>query len=262
MHGRLELGKHCRAFDVNLGCSGYVYGLWLSSSLIASGGAKRVLLLVGDTISKTVNPADRSSAFLFGDAGTATILEYDEEVEPISFVLGTDGKGFNNLIIPAGGARLPHSEKTSVPTEREEGNIRSDENLYMNGAEVFLFTLREIPKMVRCVVHDFNEIDAVIMHQANKFILNYIAKKLKIPAEKIMLSLDKYGNTSSASIPLTISKTLSNELNKETKRLLLTGFGVGFSWGSAVVSCGPMIIPEIVYATEKDLISKVVPNHA
>ena len=251
LHGRLGLEKHCASFDVNLGCSGYIYGLWLASNLISCGSAKRVLLLAGDTISRISSPRDRSVALLFGDAGTATILERDDDDGlPMSFVLGTDGSGQQNLIVPAGGFRTPHSEKTCLPTEREGGNIRSDEDLYMNGPEIFTFTLKEVPPMIKSLVTDYDAIDAVVMHQANKFMLDYLAKRLKLPKEKLILTLENFGNTSSASIPLALSVALSANLKDTPLKLLLAGFGVGYSWGAVTLTCGPMVMPDLVKVSE------------
>jgi 3-oxoacyl-[acyl-carrier-protein] synthase-3 len=246
LHGRLRLEKRCASFDVNLGCSGYIYGLWLASSLIACGSAKRVLLLVGDTITRIASPKDRSVALLFGDAGTATLLEKDDSAAPMSFVLGTDGSGQENLIVPAGGFRSPRTEKTGLSTEREGGNIRSDEDLYMNGPEIFTFTLKEVPGMIKSLVTDYDEVDAVVMHQANKFMLDFIAKNLKIPKDKLILTLENYGNTSSASIPLAMTVALAEKLKSTSLNLLLAGFGVGYSWGAVTLTCGPMIMPELV----------------
>lgn len=253
LHGRLKLEKKCASFDVNLGCSGYIYGLWLASNLIAGGGAKRVLLLAGDTITRIAAPKDRAVALLFGDAGTATLLESDPEAPPMSFVLGTDGQGIENLIVPAGGFRYPRSEESGVHTEREGGNIRSDENLYMNGPEIFTFTLKEVPSMVKSLVTDYDAIDAVVMHQANKFMLDYIAKRLKIPKEKHILALENFGNTSSASIPLAMTVALHNQLRTSPLNLLLAGFGVGYSWGAVTLTCGPMIMPELVKVSKYGL---------
>jgi len=246
LHGRLALDKHCASFDVNLGCSGYIYGLWIASNLIACGSAKRILLLAGDTISRIAAPMDRSVALLFGDAGTATILERDDDALTMSFVLGTDGSGQKNLIVPAGGFRMSRSEETAILSEREGGNIRSDEHLYMNGPEVFTFTLKEVPGMINSLVTDYSEIDAVVMHQANKFMLDYLAKRLKIPKEKNIVTLENYGNTSSASIPLALTYALSQQLKNTSMNLLLAGFGVGYSWGAVTVTCGPMVMPELV----------------
>lgn len=250
LHGRLALDKHCASFDVNLGCSGYIYGLWLASNLIACGSAKRVLLLAGDTITRIAAPKDRSVALLFGDAGTATILERDDNALPMSFALGTDGSGQQNLIVPAGGFRSPCTEKTGLPSEREGGNIRSDEDLYMNGPEIFTFTLKEVPAMVKSLVTDYDALDAVVMHQANKFMLDYIAKRLKVPKDKHILTLENYGNTSSASIPLSLTDALSEKLKDRSLNLLLAGFGVGYSWGAVTLTCGPMVMPELVIVPE------------
>ena len=250
LHGRLALDKHCASFDVNLGCSGYIYGLWLAANLIACGSAKRILLLAGDTITRIAAPRDRSVALLFGDAGTATILERDDSALPMSFALGTDGNGQANLIVPAGGFRSPHSDTTGLVTEREGGNIRSDEHLYMNGPEIFTFTLREVPAMVKSLVADYDAVDAVVMHQANKFMLDYIAKRLKIPKEKVVLTLENFGNTSSASIPLALTAALSEKLKTGPLNLLLAGFGVGYSWGGVTLTGGHMVMPELVLVPE------------
>jgi 3-oxoacyl-[acyl-carrier-protein] synthase-3 len=250
LHGRLGLRKDCASLDVNLGCSGYVYGLWLASTLIMSGGADRVLLLAGDTISRILSPKDRSVALLFGDAGTATILGRDDAADPMAFALGTDGKGQNNLIVPAGGFRMPRSAETCILKVCEGENLRSDENLYMNGAEIFSFTLKEVPSMITSLVDNFVEIDAVVMHQANKFMLEHIARRLKIPKEKNILALEDFGNTSSASIPLALTNTLASKLTEIPQRLLLAGFGVGYSWGAVTLSCGPICIPRIVLVPE------------
>lgn len=234
LHSRLGLSKHCVAFDVNLGCSGYVYGLWQAACFLVSHAAKRVLLLVGDTISRISAPDDRSVALLFGDAGTATALEYSDTASLMHFDLGTDGSGYDKLIVPAGGFRTPHSTTTDTRSLREQNNSRSDADLYMNGAEIFAFTLREIPQLIQSVMlkasWEMEQVDAFVLHQANLFMLNHIAKRLKIPEQKLLLSLKKYGNTSSASIPLTLTDQYSKQKLSEPQRLILAGFGVGFSW--------------------------------
>ncbi len=152
LHGRLGLSKNCAAFDVNLGCSGYVYGLWLASMMISSGNCKKVLMLAGDTISRCVSPLDRAVAPMFGDAGSATIIENGPKDETITFSLHSDGKGYKHLIIPAGAFRNRPSSTTAQMIEREQGNIRSEENLYMNGAEVFNFSIREVPPLIEEVL--------------------------------------------------------------------------------------------------------------
>ena len=183
VHGRLGLPKSCSAFDINLGCSGYVYGLWTISQLMGSGLFNRALLLVGDTSSHLVSTKDRSAAPIFGDAGSATALEKNHNAQPMYFDLGTDGTGTEHLIVPAGGCRIPHSNQTSEMIEDKNGNIRSDNNLYMNGTEIFTFTLREVPPMLRRVMDatqwTFDEVDAFVFHQANLFILNHLVKRMK-----------------------------------------------------------------------------------
>lgn len=246
---RLGLGTACAAFDMNLGCSGYVYGLWVASHLIA-GGQGRVLLLVGDTISRVVSPLDRSTALLFGDAGTATAVERADDKATISFELGTDGRGRDHLIIPAGAFRQQGNADTARRTERESGNSRSDEDLFMNGAEIFGFTIRAVPKLVANLFartgSSIEDIDAVVMHQANQFIIDHLAKRLKVPSDKVPTTLGSYGNTSSASIPLTMIVSLGDRLKAGAMRLLLLGFGVGWSWGGAELTCGPAVISELV----------------
>jgi 3-oxoacyl-[acyl-carrier-protein] synthase III len=250
IQSRLCLSTGCAAFDVNLGCSGYVYGLWLAGSLINGGGMQRVLLLMGDTSTKA-SEEDRSVALLFGDAGTATIVERTDEGGEFTFVLGTDGKGAKNLIIPANGCRKPSTEATRVRTEAENGNRRSEEELYMNGAEIFAFTLAEVPKMVRQVLaasgHTLESIDSVVMHQANKFIIEYLTKRMKVPDSKVPLSLGEYGNTSSASIPVTLTHCLREQLSQGRMNLLLGGFGVGYSWGAVTCTVGNIVMPEMIF---------------
>lgn len=239
LHGRLGLPKHCAAFDVNLGCSGYVYGLSLAGTHLQAGAAKRALLLVGDTISKVVSQQDRSVAYLFGDAGTVTALERSEGVAPMHFVTGSDGSGAANLQIPAGMFRAPSTEQTRTSVAREGGNIRSDEHLYMNGAEIFNFTIREVPAMINAVLAQaawrMEDADGFVLHQANRFMLDYLAKRMKLPPDRVVMALENFGNTSSASIPLAICDRLPQRLAQGPARLVLAGFGVGFSWAAAAV---------------------------
>ncbi|MBP1778948.1 MAG: fabH 2 [candidate division NC10 bacterium] len=237
---RLGLPTGCAAFDVQLGCSGYVYGLWLSGSLLRSGAARRVLLLVGDTMSQLLGPSDRATVPLFGDAGTATALEAaPDDGHAWTINLGTDGAGFAHLNVPGGRFRHPTSEASRARTEREAGNIRSDEDLFMNGAEVFAFTLREVPRLVKGILSASGrtaaEVDHFVFHQANGFMLRTLAKKIGLPADKLVLGLKRYGNTSSGSIPLAMVTELEARLRSGPATLLLAGFGVGWSWGAAVI---------------------------
>jgi 3-oxoacyl-[acyl-carrier-protein] synthase III len=251
---RLGLSKRCAAFDVNLGCSGYVYGLWLAGRIVSGGGFRRVLLLVGDTISRIVSPSDRASALLFGDAGTATALERCQDSEEMRFDLGTDGTGQDSLIVPAGSFRHPSTYETAQRKEREGGNVRSDEDLFMDGIDVFNFTIREVIPLILNLLKETGwskeELDALVLHQANQFILQHLAKRLGLPAEKVPSALQFYGNTSSASIPLTLVSALGDRIATGAMRLLLAGFGVGWSWGAVTLSCGParlvgpVLVPE------------------
>jgi 3-oxoacyl-[acyl-carrier-protein] synthase-3 len=250
LHSRLGLSKSCAAFDINLGCSGYVYGLWVASRLLGSAGGSRALLLVGDTITPLVSPQDQSVATLFGDAGSATALEGCSNGSEMHFRLGTDGAGQGHLMVPAGGFRHPRSENTAVRKARKDGNVRSDEDLFMNGAEVFAFTLRTVPPLFSEVLEQaawtVAEVDAFVMHQANRFMIQHLAKRMRLPSEKVVIALEDFGNTSSASIPLALTVSLAERLRSSEMKLVLAGFGVGFSWAAAALRCGNLCVPDLV----------------
>jgi 3-oxoacyl-[acyl-carrier-protein] synthase-3 len=206
---------------------------------------------VGDTISRIASPQDHSVATLFGDAGTATALEADSHTSTqMHFLLGTDGSGYANLIVPAGGLRNPHSAQTSNRTVREGGNVRSDEDLFMNGAEVFGFSLNTVPSLISSVLDQakwpLETVDAFVLHQANRFMLEHLAKRLKLPRSRLVLAMQDFGNTSSASIPLAMTTSLADRLATSELRLLLAGFGVGFSWGAVALNCGPLVMPSLI----------------
>lgn len=255
LQSRLGLPTSCAAMDISLGCSGYVYGLATAAQFVQgmAGGKEnggRVLLLVGDTITHFVSPDDRATAPLFGDAGSATALEFSSSADPIVFSLGTDGRGLNHLIVPAGGARQRRTEETGIRTTRESGNIRSDEDMYMNGAEVFSFALQEVPKMVRSTLAEagwtIDEVDGVVMHQSNGIMLKHLRKRLKVDEEKFVIALEGYGNASCASIPLAMTHQWALSNPGEKRRLVLAGFGLGWSWGGAAVTCDGVVMPELV----------------
>lgn len=252
LHGQLGLKKNCAALDVNLGCSGYVYGLWLAHMMIAAGGCERVLLLAGDTISRLVHPQDGSVAPLFGDGGSATLLERDSAQGSAWFSLATDGQGYDKLIVPAGGQRCPASAATAQVFEDAEGNSRSAENLYMDGVEVFNFTIQVEPQAVRELLDyariELDAVDYFVFHQANRYILGNIAKRLKVDVAKVpMRAVERYGNQSSASIPSALCDELSGVLTaKAPQRLLLSGFGVGLSWASAVVELSRLKVCDMI----------------
>ena len=255
---RLGLSRSCAAFDVTLGCSGHVYGLWLAMSLIAGSGLSRVLVLAGDVASVLSSPLDRAVSLLFGDAGSATAIEKDVTASPCVFSMGTDGSGYKNLIIPSGMhyARHPRDSATCIRRKAEDNNQRSAEDLFMDGTEVFAFTIREVPPLVNQVLNaagwELEEVDAFVFHQANKFMITHLAKTMKVPLNKVPLSLKEYGNTSSASIPLTITTQLREEISSQSLRLLLVGFGVGYSWGACAVHCGPLVAPPVVLVDKSE----------
>jgi 3-oxoacyl-[acyl-carrier-protein] synthase III len=242
IQSRLGLGTACGALDFNLGCSGYVYGLALSKSLVEDGLANNVLLIVGDTPSKTINPKDRGPLALFSDGASATFISsITDEKEFIGpFVFGTDGTGFKNLIIPAGGFRLPPNPDTAIAKNDGSGNFRSAEELFMDGAEIFNFSLQTVPKMIHQLLTKANltmeELDLVIFHQANKFMLESLRRKIKIPKEKFLINLEFVGNTSSATIPMALEEWIENGKIHKGGKVLVAGFGVGYSWAASIVT--------------------------
>jgi 3-oxoacyl-[acyl-carrier-protein] synthase-3 len=236
LHGALGLSPNCQAFDVGLGCSGYVYGLWMASALI-NAGCRRVLLLAGDSSSRMIDPKDRGTALLFGDAGTASALEASPGAAPIHFVLGTDGAGARNLLVQGGGFR-----DIAADERRAEGY--NPDTLFMDGGAVFTFTLKAVPALIRQTLGragaSVDEVDALVLHQANRFMLNHIAKKVGVPPERTPINIDRYGNTSSSSLPLVLCSDLGERLTREPMRLMLAGFGVGYSWGGVQMDTTPL----------------------
>lgn len=248
---RLGLSRNCLALDINLGCSSFVYGLWLAGQLIAGGTCRKVLLLIGDTLSKVLSREDRSVSLVFGDGASATALEYDEKASPGTAVLYSDGALARDIIIPAGGGRYPADEQSKTMYTDEQGNARSAENLYMNGMSVFLFSIREVPLLLERVLalHGWekNEVDYFLLHQANQYILQYIMQKSGIPPEKVPLNIGNYGNTSGATLPLLICDSLRHVLAHGSARVILAGFGAGFSWGGMAVELSRVHCAEIIY---------------
>jgi 3-oxoacyl-[acyl-carrier-protein] synthase III len=250
LHGKLQLNENCAVFDINLGCSGYVYGLWMAHMMVETGCCKQVMLLAGDTISRCVNPKDRSLASLFGDAGTATLISQSEEDTPSFFSLKTDGKGYNYLIIPAGGFRKPKNDTTSIVQMDENNNYRSQQDLYMNGPQIFNFSIKTEPKAISEILLyaqlELEKIDYVIFHQANKYIINNIIRRIGVSKDKVpMETISKYGNQSSASIPTTICDAIRNEVRIKSKNLILSGFGVGLSWATCIVKLDQIYCPKV-----------------
>ena len=246
MHGRLGLSEDCAAMDINLGCSGYVYGLWIAHQMIEAGGCSHVLLLAGDTMSHCVNPRDRAVAPLFGDAGSATMVEKHVD-SPAYFSLKTDGRGARTIMIPAGAFRERPSADAVIAKPDNQGNVRSRADLHMDGGEVFNFSIRVEPPAVQQIC-DFAEVaiddvDAFVFHQANRYIISNIARRLKVPPHKVPSdTVSKFGNQSSASIPCTICDALGATLTSESRRVVMSGFGVGLSWATCLLALGPLCV--------------------
>lgn len=232
---KLKLNTNIGAIDFNLGCSGYVYGLALAKGLIAGNIAKNVLLLTGETYSKHIHFKDKSNRTIFGDGATATVVSTNGFAEIGEFSLGTDGKGAENLIVKSGGAR--HSEKLNDLSFDEKGNPHSSDFLFMNGGEIFSFTQKNVPKVVKnCLEKNSLTIEAIsafVFHQANSYMLEFLRKKIKIDSQKFVIDMSETGNTVSNSIPLLLEKMMNNCFTGE---VLICGFGVGYSWGATILS--------------------------
>lgn len=237
LQSRLGLRKTIGAFDFNLGCSGFVYGLQLASALISSGNASNVLLLTSDTYSKHTNSKDRTTRPLFGDGAAATLIGLSDGERKIgNFDVGTDGRGSANLVVPAGGFRKPRSALTSIEETDEHGCTRSAEDLYMDGSAVFAFAITTVPRLVRKALNaaslTIDDIDHFVFHQANRYMLEELGKRLRIPTEKMVIDVETVGNTVSATIPIAIKRGLESGLIRDGQRLMLVGFGVGLSWAA------------------------------
>ncbi len=234
LQNKLGVSKDSGALDFNLGCSGYIYGLSLAKGLIASGTAKNILLITAETYSKFIHPKDKINRTIFGDAASATLISTEGFAEILNFKLGTDGSGAEQLIVKSGGMRNPN--RTNNIVYDEANNPFSDDYLFMNGSEIFNFTLDVVPEMISKVLVSNNlkstDIDHYVFHQANMYMLNLLRKKLEIDAEKFIIYMDKVGNTVSSTIPIALAESIEN-LNGN---VLLAGFGVGLSWGSVVIS--------------------------
>jgi len=239
LQDKLGLKTNIGAFDFNLGCSGFVYGLAMAKSFINSNIAANILLIVSETYTKHIHPKDKSNRTIFGDAAAAVIIEKSEKEQIGEFVLGTDGSGYKNLIVPNGGLRNRYNP-SAQEIDDDSGSIRTNNNLYMNGPEIFNFTIKAVPKVVFETLEKSNttleDLDYVIFHQANKYMNEYLRKKINIPKDKFYLNLLHTGNTVSATIPIAIKDCLDNNIVKKGDKVLLVGFGVGYSWGGIIVT--------------------------
>lgn len=251
IQSRLGLLESCLAFDISLGCSGWVYGMSVLAALMQNGTIKKGLLLAGDTATRHNSTNDGSATPLFGDAGTVTALEFVPNMgTTMRFSLNTDGSGWDAIVIRDGGYRSPFSEDSLIVKDCGEGHYRRAIDVEMDGMSVFSFAISKVPKTLKKLMEHNNvtddSIDLLTLHQANRMINSKIVKKIKIDPDKMPESLPKFGNTSSASIPLTLV-TESAELLRNSKiRHLASGFGVGLSWGGIIFETENLIIPEIV----------------
>lgn len=250
LQDRLELPNSTLAFDINLGCSGFVYGLSVAYSYMQQPSFRKILLLDGETRTKAYSFKDRTTGFIFGDAGIAALIEKNDSLGKSFFSLHSDGGRHELIKIDAGGYRNPSTCETVAEKVIDEyGNIRSEEQGYMQGADVFNFVLREVPKDIKKTLQLAEtvqeEIDYFVFHQANSFMNQYLAKKLKLDSSKVPTTIEKFGNTSSVSIPLTIISELKEKLY-EHKTLVLCGFGVGLSWATAIINTSNCKISKLV----------------
>jgi 3-oxoacyl-[acyl-carrier-protein] synthase-3 len=239
LQDKLGLSTSTIAFDVTLGCSGFPYGLQIISSLMLSTGIRKGLLLVGNTQSKYTTSTDMSVFPLFADAGSAILLEYDQNALPMYFNLGTDGSSFADIIVPDGGARNPVTLSSFDLEEDDDGNRRSRLHERLNGMNVYSFGISTAPRSIKNLIEkyniDFNNIDYFLIHQANKMMIEKIAKKLGVSLSKVPVNIQKFGNTSGATIPLLVVTEI-DKTRLLNKQFIACGFGVGLSWGSVYFS--------------------------
>ncbi len=243
LQDRLKLRHGTIAFDINLGCSGYPFGLFTVGSMISSGAIKKALLLVGDKSGSLTEP-------LFSDCGTATALEFDPSAPRMWFDMNSDGSGYRAIILPVGGHRKPFDFHHLVPKKDENGDLRRDVDLILDGTAVLNFSTQRVPPAIREICEyaqvPLDQIDYVLLHQANRMINETIRRKLGLAPEKLPSTLHDFGNTSSASIPITMTARIRDELSSGRKRLLMSGFGIGLSWGSCILETDGAAFPALL----------------
>ena len=237
LQSKLGISTHAGAFDYNLGCSGCVYGIAMANSFVESGLAKNVLLITAETYSKYLHQSDKSNRSIFGDAAAACLISEDGIAEIGSSVLGTDGSGAEKLILKTGAAR--QKNHTGLFSEDDEGHVRYDDYLYMDGGGIFNFTLEAVPAMMKEVLDknglEKENIDYFVFHQANKFMLNTIRKVCVLPKDKFYVNLEETGNTVSSTVLIGLKQCLENEIIHEGMDIMIAGFGVGLSWGGTIL---------------------------
>ncbi len=243
LQDRLKLRHGTIAFDINLGCSGYPFGLFTVGAMLSSGAIKKALLLVGDKSGSLTEP-------LFSDCGTATALEFDPSAPRMWFDMNSDGSGYRAIILPVGGHRKPFDFHHLVPKKDENGDLRRDVDLILDGTAVLNFSTQRVPPAIREICEyaqvPLDQIDYVLLHQANRMINETIRRKLGLAPEKLPSTLHDFGNTSSASIPITMTARIRDELSSGRKRLLMSGFGIGLSWGSCILETDGAAFPALL----------------
>lgn len=250
LQSKLGLSTSCIALDINLGCSGYVYGLAVASSLLQTLGKGKALVLAGDISTACISDKDKSTTPIFSDAGSATALEFKQGAPPLYFNLQGDGKGFGAIIIPDGGYRNPVTENSLKEEQISEGIIRNKTHLILHGINVFNFSVNEVPKNIEALLSftgaDRAKIDYFVFHQANRIINESIRKKLKLEPDQVPYSLRDFGNTSSATIPVTVITQIKNEAETKPLKMIFSGFGVGLSWSSMLAETTGMVCPPLI----------------
>jgi 3-oxoacyl-[acyl-carrier-protein] synthase-3 len=242
LHQRLGLARSCGAVDINQGCSGFVYSVSLAKGLIESGQARNVLVLTADTYSKLIHPMDKSTRTIFGDAGAATLVSAIDSDQPKIFacIHGTDGSGADKLIVPTGAFREMRSAESATVITDASGNSRARDNLFMDGADVLAFTLREVPRAVNLLLEragrNIDEIDYFVFHQGSRLMLDMLRKKLGIPVERFIIDLEEIGNTVSSTIPVTLARLRTRLPEAREQLAMLVGFGVGYSWAGTIAT--------------------------
>lgn len=240
LHKMLDLPENVFSFDFNLACSGYIYGLALAQGLICSGTAKNILLVNADTYSKYINKQDRSVRMLFGDGAAVSWITASESMQGIIDIqCSTSGKDYDKFIIPAGGCRIPKSTETAIPKTNDSGNVRTLENIHMDGMGILVFVNSKVPKQIQQILtknkFTIDDVDLFIFHQASGVALDSLIRLLRIKPEKTYQNLHEIGNTVSASIPIALKEVLENGKVSRGDKVLLSGFGVGLSWGTALI---------------------------
>lgn len=238
LQNRLKLSTAIGSVDINQGCTGFVYSLSLAKGLLLSGQASKILIITTDTYTKYINPGDRANRSIFGDGAAAILLDISDANRLGKFIFGTDGSGADNICVKTSGLKYSKNEQSRLEYEDESGNIRSDDNLFMNGSEVFSFTLDHVPQAVYATLEkndaSMEDIDYFVFHQANGFILRHLRDKIEIPEEKFIIDVETTGNTVSSTIPITLSNLFSSPSIKRNGRVMLVSFGVGYSWAATL----------------------------